>query len=502
MVTAHAFLLTLALTAPGETVLLEFTADWCEPCRTMQPVVQRLAASGYPIRQIDVDRDPRAAEQFQVTGVPCFVMLVDGREVDRVVGGASFARLVQMYEPANAAALARTTPQVRGQSPDRKGFGIPNPLKLLGSHDRPQTPTTPPPDPLTANPSAGPTAGAASVATDVVARSLAATVRIKVDDATGHSYGTGTIIDQHGSEALVVTCGHIFRDSNGEGRITVDLFAAGGMLRDVPAALVSYDLDRDIGLISFRPGVTVQPAQVAPGGYRIAPSGEVFSIGCNHGADPTVQHSYITSVDKYLGPPNIEVAGQPVDGRSGGGLFSTSGLLVGICNAADPADNEGIYASLPTLHWELDRVGQQHVYAGATEGLAGSDGMRSASPPDVARQTPNRRQQNTQPLRQPSRGRPDQALGHLPSGETVQPASYTTSPGDTEVICIIRTRGTPDGPGRVLVLEHPSTQLLQRIREESARSGDAALVPVRGESPRRSAESSVRPLVRAQSIDP
>src|SRR6185369_6092068 len=56
------------------------------------------------------------------------------------------------------------------------------------------------------------------------ARLLAATVRIKIDDGGSQSVGSGTIIDSRSGEALVLTCGHIFRDSGGKRPITVDLF--------------------------------------------------------------------------------------------------------------------------------------------------------------------------------------------------------------------------------------------------------------------------------------
>ena len=52
---------------------------------------------------------------------------------------------------------------------------------------------------------------------------IAASVRLRVEDADGHSCGSGTIIDARGGEALILTCGHIFRDSKGKGRIEVDL---------------------------------------------------------------------------------------------------------------------------------------------------------------------------------------------------------------------------------------------------------------------------------------
>jgi hypothetical protein len=96
---------------------------------------------------------------------------------------------------------------------------------------------------------------------------------------------------------------------------------------------------------------------VAPRDYRIELGAEVLNVGCNHGEDPTVRRSKITARDKYLGPPNIEVAGLPVQGRSGGGLFSPEGYVIGVCNAADPEDNEGLYAALPSIHitWSSQR---------------------------------------------------------------------------------------------------------------------------------------------------
>ena len=55
---------------------------------------------------------------------------------------------------------------------------------------------------------------------------IGSSVRLRVDDANGHSYGTGTIIDARSGEALVITCGHLFRDSQGKGPVMVELFEA------------------------------------------------------------------------------------------------------------------------------------------------------------------------------------------------------------------------------------------------------------------------------------
>jgi thioredoxin-like negative regulator of GroEL len=78
-------------------VLLDFDADWCGPCRQMHPTIDRLAENGYPVRRVNVDNDPVLAEKFDVQGIPCFVMLVEGREVDRVVGRTNYNRLKQMF---------------------------------------------------------------------------------------------------------------------------------------------------------------------------------------------------------------------------------------------------------------------------------------------------------------------------------------------------------------------------------------------------------------------
>ena len=75
-------------------------------------------------------------------------------------------------------------------------------------------------------------------------RAMNATVRLKVADSEGTSYATGTVIHSHGNESLVMTCGHVFRDSQGQGKITAeyDLYKqpriASGRLVDYDACLL------------------------------------------------------------------------------------------------------------------------------------------------------------------------------------------------------------------------------------------------------------------------
>ena len=85
MISVKALVLFATLGVSGEAELLYFWAPWCQPCRTMQPVVARLESAGFPIRHVDIDREPQLAQRFGVQSVPCFVMLHRGQEVDRVV---------------------------------------------------------------------------------------------------------------------------------------------------------------------------------------------------------------------------------------------------------------------------------------------------------------------------------------------------------------------------------------------------------------------------------
>ena len=98
-----AVLAAALLSGSGETVLLDFYSDGCVPCRQMDPVVQELGGRGYPVRKVNVSGNPDLAAEYGVDLVPCFVMLVDGRVLDRVVGGTTFSRLERMCKIARDA---------------------------------------------------------------------------------------------------------------------------------------------------------------------------------------------------------------------------------------------------------------------------------------------------------------------------------------------------------------------------------------------------------------
>src|SRR5262245_48358673 len=117
MVSVQIAALVAALSAGGETALLDFHAPWCAPCRSMDGVIANLERAGYPIRKINVDSDRHLADQFNVKSVPCFVMVVDGREAGRLTGAASREELERLFAKAGVR-RGGAAPETRAQSPD------------------------------------------------------------------------------------------------------------------------------------------------------------------------------------------------------------------------------------------------------------------------------------------------------------------------------------------------------------------------------------------------
>lgn len=457
MVSVQLATLILAVAGGGETVLLDFQAPWCAPCRSMEGIVAELDQAGYPVRKVNVDSQKDLANKYHVQSIPCFVLLVDGQEVDRVHGAVRRAELLALFNKNGVTPRGQRDDVARAQSPDARPS---RPLLPLANRN-PFTPArdavasappsaapaamhSAPPVPMHSPPSVG-SNGASSQ--DLIQ----ASVRLTIQDPSGASYGTGTLIDSRNGEALIVTCGHIFRDAGSKGKILVDLFGPGAPQK-LEGRLVAYDLKdgQDIGLVSIRPGVPVKVAPVAAKNYRISKGESVTTVGCNNGAAATAVVTKVTGIDKFLGPPNVQVAGMPVQGRSGGGLFNAAGEVIGVCNAADPTDNEGLYAALPAIHMQLDKAGLAMIYQNRPAAGAPSAQLASAAVRGPA------------PISRPAAASSD-PRGGMTDAERATLAEMHRQGDSAEVICVVRSLSNPGARSEVIMLDRASSAFLKQL---------------------------------------
>jgi thioredoxin 1 len=86
----------------GDTpVLVDFFAEWCGPCKMMQPILEdtsKQLGGKVKILKVDVDRNPLAASKFQVRGVPTLLLFQKGQVVWRQSGVVPAQQLVKVVE--------------------------------------------------------------------------------------------------------------------------------------------------------------------------------------------------------------------------------------------------------------------------------------------------------------------------------------------------------------------------------------------------------------------
>lgn len=434
----------------GDCIAIEFTAQNTAETERVRAATETAINDGWVVRRVDTRNDPHTASRWYIQNTPAIVLIRNGREVDRIVGPVDARELRRRMTAAssvdslksrdtnfNLKSLATQTPAGNSPKDSSVEFRGQSPLAMIPVTTNAVVPATTASS-LDRSPAISASQGVGMNRPTRPSDPQSATVRIRIEDSKYEAVGTGTIIDTNQGEALVLTCGHLFRDNTQESRVFVDLFV-NGQLSSFPATVIDFQANEtDIGLISFQPGFEVATASLMPQSERLAEGQSVFSWGCDHGQTPSKRVSRVTKLNRYLGEANVEVGGAPVQGRSGGGLFDAKGRLIGVCYAADSQLDEGLYSGPEVVYKQLSRLGLHHLYTN-TESMPTRE-------PSIA----------SQPTR------PDSFTPSTTSGRNPDFATASFSP--SEITVIMKDRS---GQQRQVNIESPAPELLQAIQASS-----------------------------------
>ena len=70
-------------------IIIDFWASWCGPCKMMAPVFEKVSKEyegKLTFAKLDTQAEPELTQNFSIQGIPCLIVVKDGKEVDRIVG--------------------------------------------------------------------------------------------------------------------------------------------------------------------------------------------------------------------------------------------------------------------------------------------------------------------------------------------------------------------------------------------------------------------------------
>ena len=83
------------------TVVIDFFAPWCSPCKMFSPVVDKIAEENkgsVKVGKVNIDEDPELAQEFGVMSIPTLIVMRDGKVLNRSVGLKSQKEIEKMIQ--------------------------------------------------------------------------------------------------------------------------------------------------------------------------------------------------------------------------------------------------------------------------------------------------------------------------------------------------------------------------------------------------------------------
>ena len=84
-------------------VLVDFWAEWCGPCRVMEPILDEISAENaekLTVAKLNVDENPMISQQFQIMSIPTMLLFKNGQPVEQLVGSMPKDAVMGKLTPA------------------------------------------------------------------------------------------------------------------------------------------------------------------------------------------------------------------------------------------------------------------------------------------------------------------------------------------------------------------------------------------------------------------
>lgn len=82
----------------SDTILVDFYADWCGPCRAMAPILEELDEDRTEVKilKVNVDEAPKVSQQFGIMSIPTLIVFKGGKETAKRVGLCSKEEIINL----------------------------------------------------------------------------------------------------------------------------------------------------------------------------------------------------------------------------------------------------------------------------------------------------------------------------------------------------------------------------------------------------------------------